>query len=379
MLLIGAGLLIRSFVRLQQVDPGFNPAGVLTLELAMAGRKYAEAAVAQEAYARLWERLRAVPGVLAAGGTSALPLSQMMAWGPITVEGRAARPGEAFVNVDIRTVGGRYFEAMQIPLIRGRLFTSADSRNSFRAIVIDEGMANQLWPNEDPIGKRVRTGGMDANPDAPWMTVVGVVGRVRHEALDSEPRMAMHLAHQQVPTRAMTIVLRTATRPDAIAADVRAAIREIDPDLPVYNVQAMNSRVDRSLAHRRFSVVSLTLFASIALGLSLVGIYGVVAGLVAHGTRELGIRLALGATPQQIRAMVVRQGVALVVAGVAGGLAGAFALGRFMSGLLFAVPPADPLTFGAIAVLLGATAVVAADVPARRAARIDPIESLRGE
>ena len=379
MLLIAAGLMIRSFARLQQVDPGFNPSGVLTLELAMAGRRYADAPVALETYTRLWERLRAVPGVVAVGGVSALPLSQMMAWGPITVEGRAAVAGEAFVNVDIRTVGGNYFESMDIPLIRGRLFTTADTRSSFRAIVIDEEMARQLWPNQDPIGKRVRTGGMDASADAPWMTVVGIVGRVKHEALDTEPRMAMHWAHSQVPTRAMTIVLRTETAPESAVADVRAAIREIDPDLPVYNVRTMADRVAGSLAHRRFSMIALSLFAALALGLSLIGIYGVIAGLVAQGTRELGIRMALGATPRQVRALVLGQGLPMVLAGLTLGLAGAFALTRFMRGLLFAVVPADPLTFSAIALLLGATALAATYLPARRAARIDPIESLRSD
>jgi predicted permease len=377
MLLIGAGLLIRSFVRLQQVDPGFNPSGVLTFELAMSDRRYAHPQSALGAYERLWERLREVPGVVAAGGISALPLSRMMAWGPITVEGRAAVPGEAFVNVDIRTVGGDYFDAMRIPLVRGRLFTPADTRTSFRAIVIDEYMARQLWPNQDPIGKRVRTGGMDASPEAPWMTVVGVVGRVKHESLDSEPRMAMHWAHAQATSRSMTIVLRTATAPESVVMDVRAAIRKIDPELPIDNVQTMADRVASSLAHRRFSTLLLSLFALLALGLALIGIFGVIAGLVAQSTRELGIRVALGATPRQIRALVVGHGLPMVVTGVAAGLAGAFALTRFMRGLLFGVMPGDPLTFSAIAILLGAMAVLATYVPARRAAHVDPIESLR--
>ena len=379
MLLVAAGLLIRSFVRLQQVAPGFNPSGVLTLELAMSGRKYAEPAVALEAYSRVWEKLRNLPGVAAAGGVSALPLSRMMAWGPITVEGRAAIPGEAFVNVDIRTVGGNYFEAMQIPLLRGRLFTSADTRDSFRAIVIDEQMARLLWPNQDPIGKRVRTGGMDASPDGPWMTVVGVVGRVKQDGLDTEPRMAMHWAHAQVPARTMTIVLRTVAAPEALAADVRTAIHAIDPDLPLYKVETMTGRVGASLAPRRFSMLLFSLFAALALGLSVIGIYGVIAGLVTQGRRELGIRMALGATPRQIRALVLRQGVAIVLAGLTIGLAGALALTRFMRGLLFAVMPADPLTFGAISILLGATALLASYVPARRAARSDLIDALRSD
>jgi predicted permease len=379
MLLIGAGLLIRSFTRLQQVQPGFNPSGVLTFELTMTGRKYADGKVALETYNRIWERLRSVPGVTAAGGVSALPLSEMMAWGPITVEGRPLVAGEAFINVDIRTVGGSYFDAMQIPLVKGRLFTTQDTAAARRAIVIDEHMARQLWPHDDPIGKRVRTGGMDASPDAPWMTVVGVVGRVKQDALDSESRMAMHWAHTQVPTRAMTVVVRTSTSPDAATPGVREAIRAIDPELPVHDVRTMVQRVDESLARRRFSMLLLTLFASLALGLSVIGISSVIAFLVAQGTREFGIRMALGATPQRIRLLVVGQGMTIALAGVAIGLAGAFALTRFMRALLFGVRASDPLTFTAIALLLGAIALLASYVPARRAARIDLIDALRRE
>jgi putative ABC transport system permease protein len=379
MLLIGAGLLIRSFARLQQVQPGFNPSGVLTFELTMSGRKYADGKVALETYNRIWERLRSVPGVTAAGGVSALPLSEMMAWGPITIEGRPLVAGEAFINVDIRTVGGSYFDAMQIPLVKGRFFDTRDTSTAQRAIVIDEHMAGQLWPHDDPIGKRVRTGGMDASPDAPWMTVVGVVGRVKQDALDSEPRMAMHWAHTQVPTRAMTVVVRTSTSPDAATPAVRNAIRAIDTELPVHDVRTMEQRVDESLARRRFSMLLLTLFAALALGLSAIGIYGVIAYLVTQGTRELGIRMALGATPQRIRLLVVGQGMTIALAGVAIGLAGALALTRFMRALLFGVRASDPLTFTAIAVLLGAIALLASYVPARRAARIDLVEALRRE
>ena len=379
MLLAGAGLLIRSFAQLQRVEPGFDPSGVLTFELALSGPKYADADAALETYRRLWERLRAVPGAVAAGGVSSPPLSGAMAWGPITVEDHPSRPGEPFVNVDIRSVGGSYFDAMRIPLLRGRLFTAADTRRTPRVIVVDERMANQLWPNQDPLGRRVRTGGMDASPDAPWMTVIGVVGRVKQDGLDSDPRMTMYWAHQQVATRTMTVTLRTATRPDAAAADVRSAVRDIDPGLPMHEVRTMDDRVSASLAARRFSMLLLTVFAAAALALAIVGIYGVMSGLVSQGVRELGIRMALGATPREIRALVVRQGTILVVAGLAIGLSGALVLTRFMRGLLFAVTPSDPLAFAAIAVILGATALTATYLPARRASRLDLIDALRRE
>jgi predicted permease len=192
LLLVGAGLLVRSFVRLQQVPPGFNPSNVLTLELTMTGRKYADADRVLETYKGLWERLGALPGAAAAGGVSMLPLSQMFAWGPIVLEGRPLPSGESFVNVDQRTVGGRYFEVMQIPLLKGRLFDERDTRDTPRVVVIDDHMASALWPGEEAIGKRLRRGGMDAAADAPWLTVVGVVGRVKQYTLDERDVSPAH-------------------------------------------------------------------------------------------------------------------------------------------------------------------------------------------
>src|SRR5262245_22496183 len=267
MLLIGAGLLIRSFAHLQNVSPGFDPSNVLTLELTMTGRKYNDADTVLNTYRQLWERLARLPGVSAAGGVTALPLSQMMAWGPITVEGRAAPEGEKFINTDIRVVGGNYFAAMGIPLLKGRLFNELDTRTSPRVVLIDEHMANQLWPGEDPLGKRIRTGGFDVTPDTPWMTVIGVVGRVKQDALDSDPRMAYYRFQGQTPSRAMNVVVRSSNS-SALAAAVTAQVRELDPDLPIYKMRTMSQRVDESLAKRRFSMLLLTMFAALALGLA---------------------------------------------------------------------------------------------------------------
>ena len=240
-------------------------------------------------------------------------------------------------------------------------------------------MAEQLWPGHDPLGKRIRTGGMDARPDAPWMTVVGVVGRIKQDALDADSRMAVYFTHLQIPVRAMNVVVRTGGDPASLAAAVRKEIREIDPDLPIYNVRTMDDRVAESLARRRFAMLLLTLFAGLALGLASVGIYGVIAYLVNQGARELGIRLALGATPHAVLLLIVRQGMAVALAGVTIGLAAAFALTRFMQSLLFGVRATDPLTFGTIAVLLTLVALAASSIPALRAARIDPMVSLRAE
>jgi predicted permease len=378
-LLVAAGLLVRSFGRLQDVSPGFNPSNVLTLELTMTGRRYNDADAVLETYEALWARLSTLPGVSAAGGVTALPLSRMMAWGPITVEGRAAPEGEKFLNADIRVVAGDYFGAMQIPLLKGRLFSEQDTRTSMRVVIVDERMADQLWPGEDPLGRRIRTGGFDATPDTPWMTVVGVVGRVKQDALDADSRMAYYRYHGQSPSRAMNVVLRGAGDPANLTAAVTKEIRTLDGDLPIYKIKTMSDRVADSLAERRFSMLLLTLFAVLALCLAAIGIYGVMAGLVSQGTRELGIRLALGASPRDVLMMVVRQGMTVALVGLLLGAAGAFALTRFMRALLFGVHATDPATYLAIAGVLLAVAALACVVPARRAARIDPMLSLRAE
>ena len=209
MSLVAAGLLIRSFSRLQDVSPGFNPLERSDARADDDGPKvHRRARRCLETYKQLWDRLSTLPGVTAAGGVSALPLSRMMAWGPITVEGRTAPEGEKFINSDIRIVGGDYFRAMEIPLLEGRLFSEQDTRTSPRVVIIDERMANQLWPGDDPVGKRIRTGGFDVTPDTPWMTVVGVVGRVKQDALDADSRMAYYRFHGQTPSRAMNVVLQ---------------------------------------------------------------------------------------------------------------------------------------------------------------------------
>jgi predicted permease len=377
MVLVGAGLLVRSFARLQNVPTGFTPDGVLTMELTLTGPNHADATAVLESYRQLWPRLAALPGVTAAGGISALPLSGMMSWGPITVEGRVPPPGETFINADQRMVGGDYFRAMGIPIVSGRLFNALDTRTGDRVVVVDEFMAQQLWPGADAVGKRIRLGASDSTSS--WITVVGVVGRIKQDALDSESRIAMYLAHTQFPTRSMNVVLKAAGDPGPIAAPAIAEIRAIDPDLPVYNVRAMGERVAESLARRRFAVRLLTLFAALGLGLSTIGVYGVIAYLVSQGTRELGIRIALGATPVGIVLMIVRQGMTLVLVGVSAGLIGALGVARLMRRLLFQVEAVDPATFAGVAVLLTLVTLVASLIPAARAARIDPIASLRSE
>jgi predicted permease len=375
--LIMAGLLLRSFVLLQRVSPGFNPANVLTLELTMSGDKYKDPQVLRSTFHELWRRLEHLPGAVATGGVSSLPLSEMYAWGPITVEGRILPPGEKFINADERIVDGHYFEAMQISLLKGRLFNDQDTVDKPHVILVDEYMAQQLWPNQDPIGKRVSFGDLGTKPE--WMTVIGVVGRIKQDSLDTDSRIALYLSEDQYVGRAMNVVLRTSTDPATLASAVNHELHEIDRDLPMYRVVTMEQRVAESLSRRRFTTVLLALFAGVALALATIGIYGVMAYLVSQGTREIGIRMALGATQHAVLRLVVRQGMVLALCGVMIGLIAALALSRLISGLLFGVRPSDPFTFAAIALLLCAVAMVASYIPARRAARIDPMISLRSE
>jgi predicted permease len=377
MLLVGAGLLVRSFAALQTVAPGFNAGGVLTLELTMSGQKYGNGGLVLEMYQRLWERLDALPGVTSSGGVTSLPLSQYFAWGPITVEGRTPAPGEAFLNADQRVAAGRYFETMQIPLVRGRLFTDEDRAPGQRVIIVDEFLAREIWPGQDPIGKRVRLG--DAKSDAPWQTVVGVVGRVKQYSLETDGRIALYMPHRQAPSRALYVVVRTNRDPTALSSSVAQAIHELDSDLPLYHVTPMSERVNGSLARQRFLMLLLSVFAGVAMILAAIGIYSVMAYLVSQGTREIGIRIALGATPRGILGLVLRQGTMVVAAGLGAGLLGAAALAGLVRSLLFEVRGTDPITFLAVAGSLGAVALLATYIPAQRAARIDPIHSLRND
>ncbi len=377
LLLVGAGLLIRSFARLSNVDPGFNPRGVLTFALQLSGRQYNGPQPVLDTYRQIWERLDRLPGVRASGGASDLPLTDSPAWTPISIEGRTPPPGEKFINSDARVVAGRYFETMEIPLREGRVFDDRDTAGQPGVVIIDDRMAREYWPNQDPIGKRLRRGGVDST--SPWLTVVGVVGRVKHESLDSDPRIAFYLPHGQTPSRALNVVVRTSTDPAHLSAGVKQAIREVDAGLPMYSVRAMEAYRDRSLARHRFTVVVLGLFAAIALMLAAVGTYGVMAYVVGQGAREVGIRVALGASRSRVMGLVLRQCVVLAGGGVVVGLVGAFWLSQFLKTLLFEIGSHDALTFAVVPSLLLGVSLVAGFIPAMRAARIDPVLTLKSE
>jgi predicted permease len=378
-LLVGAGLLVRSFAAIQRVPAGFETTGILSFELAMTGPKYPNADAVLETFRRLFERLEALPGVTSAGGVTSLPLTDRMAWGPVTIEGVPPPPGENFFNADIRHANGRYFETMGIPLVRGRLFDERDTRTGQRVVIVDEHLAGRMWPGQDPIGRRLHFG--DSRTESPlWETVVGVVGRVKQYGLDVEPRIAYYRAQTQSVARSLFVVVRTSGGPGAaerLAPSVEAAVREIDPDMPISNVRSMDGRLGQSLARRRFAMTLLALFAGLALVLAAVGTYGVMAYLVGQSTREVGIRLALGATPRRVLGLVLGRGAVIAAWGVGAGVIGALLASRLVGSLLYGVGATDPATFAGVAAIVTGIALLAVLVPARRASAVDPVVSLR--
>jgi len=376
-LLVGAGLMMRSFLRLQQVDVGIDPTNVLTMSVSLPQAKYAEPEKLSAFYQQLLERARHLPGVQAAGAVSNLPLSGSR-WGrSLTVEGRPVLSvGEApSINHAVITPG--YFRAMGVRLLAGRDLNEADAKDAPKVTVVDERMAREYWPGESALGKRIRFGPPENNE--PWHTVVGVVGEVRHERVDAATRMTVYVPHQQIAVRQMTLAVRAAADPAGLAAAVRQQVRELDPDQPVTAVRTMEEVISSAVWQPRLHALLFGVFAAVALILASVGIYGVMSYAVTQRTHELGIRMALGAQKGDVLRLVAREGMALALAGIGLGLLGAFALTRFMSSLLYGVSATDPSTYAAIVVLLAGVSLLACYVPALRATRVDPMIALRHE
>src|ERR1051325_1022239 len=377
MLLVGAGLLVRSFVRLLQVDPGFTTSKALTLEVHVWGR--ARTAEQRAAFfEQSLDRIAALPGVEAAGAVSALPFhtNPIDIKSEFSIEGRAApAPGqEPIAYATVATFD--YFRTMGIPLRRGRLFTRFDNKEAAPVVLIGETMAQRFWPGEDPVGKKISLRFMGQQTTR---EIVGVIGDVRHTGLDSDPRPELFLPHLQEPYGSMTYVVRTSVDPQALLPAVKKEIWTVNKSQPFSSIATMEQLVSRSLAERRFSLLFLTTFAAIALALAGVGIYGLISFNTSQRTHEIGVRMALGADRRDIFKLVVGQGMALTLAGVALGLAAAFALTRYLSSLLYGVSATDPLTFAGVAALLTLVALAACYIPARRAMKVDPMEALRYE
>ncbi len=393
-LVVGAGLLIRSFLHVRAVDPGFDAENVLTMSIALPQSKYPEKQQVASYYEGVLERVKTTPGVNAAGLIAGLPLSgSSSTWG-FTTEAKPQPTIEEVLEATYRVASPGYFDSLKIPLRRGRDMTVADNESATGVVIINETMARRFWPNEDALGKRIKLGSPEPQRawDGLWLTIIGVVGDVRADGLESEARPEMYLSYLQNPWRGMpgrpymTLVGRTMSltvRGAAVSASLTPAIRQavaaVDKDQPVIAVSTLESLLASSMAQRRFNLSLLSLFAAVALALAAIGLYGVMSYGVSQRTQEIGLRMALGAEARDVQKLVIRQGMKLALAGVLIGLAGAIALTRLLRTLLFEMNATDPLTFGVVALLLTGVAFTACWIPARRATRIDPLTALRHE
>jgi len=377
MLLIGAGLLVKSFWRLQRVDSGVDTERVLTMQLALRGQQYADPLQVAAFYARLLERVQALPGVRAATASNSLPPDSTEFSDDFTIEGRPAAPNQPPPITFVIRVSPDYFRAFGIPLRHGRYFSAADSRDAPRVAIINETMARQFFPNEDPIGKRVNMG--DERQPSLWR-IAGVVGDVKYNGLADVTQPAMYQPLTQATTGNVFLSVKTeAADPLSLAAAVRNEIRSLDRELPVSRVRTLEQHFATAVAQPRFGATLVALFAALALALASVGIYGVISYSVTQRTHEMGIRIALGARSRDVLSLVVKQGMTLTVIGLGVGLSASFALTRLMKTLLFGVSVTDPLTFIVISLLLTFVALLACFVPARRATKVDPMIALRCE
>ncbi len=374
MLLVGAGLLIKSFARLQHVNPGFATENVLTAQISLPPLRYADAAARRAFWQRLIDKARSLPGVTAAGLTSNVPFNGSVSSGSYSIVGYTPGPSEPQPHGRQEIVGGDYFRAMQIPLVEGRLFNDGDTGDAAPVVVIDQYLVNRYFSKRSPIGQQIRRGG----PSNPPYTIVGVVGTINSIDL-AEPVMKERLYYpvQQQPSPRLALTLKTSLDPTTLVAEVRDAVQSIDPEQAIADVRTMDQWVSRSLEVRRTPTVLLALFGAVALALSAIGIYGVLAFGVAQRAREFGIRQALGADRRSILSLVLMQGVRTAGVGLVLGLAAAFGLARFLQSLLFGVGQHDVSVFAVVTVLLLGVAVAACYVPARRATRIDPMVALR--
>ena len=377
LLLVGAGLMTKSFVRLQQVDPGFDATNVVSMNIALPTSKYRQQQV-NVFYDQLIERLRNLPGVKSVAGIDVLPLSNGNVSSRFLVEGAPFVPLADRPYAGVRVVTPDYFQTMGIPHLRGRSFTEQDQGNTPGVVIVNEALANRYWPNEDAIGKRL--GSFEEVPGKQkWLEIVGVVGNVRHKAIEMEVMEEVYFPYKQSPGNFMNLVVRTTSEPASMVPAIRSQVLSVDKDQPVSDIMTMDQRVAKSVAAKRFVMFLLGAFSILALGLASVGIYGVMAYLVTQRTQEIGVRMALGAQKRDVLKLVVRKGMALAIIGAAIGLVASLALTRLMRSLLFEVTPTDWLTFVTASTVLLIAALLASYIPAHRATKVDPLTALRYE
>lgn len=385
-LLVGAGLLLTSFRKVLAIKTGFSPAGVMTASVALPGVKYKNDGELN-AFARLaLEKFRAIPGVEAAGATDSIPFGHSSSDSVIIAEGYVTQPGESVISPNRVVVTPGYFEAMRVPLLEGRLFDGRDAADSLKTIIVDQRLARKFWPNASPIGKRMWSPDkykdlIQPGPTARWYTVVGVVGSVKLRALiDPDERVGVYyFPHEQSASDSLTFALRVSQEPASVGPAMRKAIQEIDPELPLSDMQTMEQRISESLVSRKSPMLLAMGFGAVALFLAGVGIYGVLAYMVAQRSREIGIRMALGGGRDRIFALIAREGVLLLAVGFGFGLAGTVGLSKYVESVLFGVRPMDPFVLASVGAVLAAVALIACALPARRATKVDPIEALRLE
>jgi len=373
-LLAGAGLMLNSFLRLKRVSPGFAPERILTTEITLPSVRYKEPAQINTFYEQLIAQLRNLPGVEAAGIGMSLPPNLLAISDTFTIEG--APPGKSDPSSPTVFVSSGYFEALGIPFLAGRNFTEMDRADKPRVVIINETFAHRYFPNESPLGKRMKTGGPE-RPNNPWMEIVGVVGDVKYEGLDAAAKPAYYEHYQQTPWSDTYIVVRSSSKPRSLATGVRQAVWSLDKDLPIASVNTMEDLLSESVARPRFRTFVFLVLGTLAIVLAVTGIYGVISYLVSQRTREIGIRVALGAQRRTVLNLVIRQGMSLALVGAVIGLIAAFVLTRLMAGLLYEVEATDPLTFASITILLLLVSLAACWIPARRAAKVDPLVALR--
>jgi putative ABC transport system permease protein len=380
MLLAGAGLLLRSFMKLQAVDPGFKVEQGLTFDLTLPDARYKEDARRIAFFDRLLPRLRALPGVRAASSVMGLPLSGLDFIISFEVKGRPPVPPAQQPAMQVRVATPDYFDTIGIPLRRGRMLTDDDTAGAPRVALITESAARQYFPNEDPIGKTITLGwGRGPGTGRAGGEVVGIVGDVKDAGLNEPDPPQIFLPYRQWPVESMTLLVKTAVPPTSLTEAIRTEVYAVDSNLPVSNVSTLEAIVAKSISQQRFYMLLLTVFASVALVLAAIGIFGVLSYAVSQRTREIGIRMALGAQGGSVVRLIVRQAMILVACGVGAGLALGLLLSQTMAKMLFAITPTDPATYAVVSVTLAAVALFASYLPARRATRVDPIVALRAE